>query len=238
MLLLLSLCRNAGQLSNANARLRQQMLSQESFQRQQQQTNSKLLQGLDNLHSLLQAQQQQQQLFSGGCAATSPRQLSVFAGDAAADRSSSGGTTVLSPGAAAGPSRSVSAAHRFNSMAASATSKVLAPFAGHKAKSSAALAGADQMALLRCPSDVSTPASPTAAGADGGVGPDHAVQQASAADGGHAQQQGTATAAAGGGSTELVLRLQQQLDEQRQTLLLQQDLLQQVLARLPPQQRG
>lgn len=211
------------------------MLSQESFQRQQHQTNSKLLQSLDNLHNLLKTQQQQQQqLFAGGVASMSPRQLSVLAGDGAADRTSSGSMAVPSPGASAGPSRSMSAAHMFNSMAASATSKVLAPFAGHKAKSSAALAGADGVALLRSPSDVSTPASPTAAGPDGGVGPDHAALHASRADDGQAQQPGTA--AAGGASTELVQRLQQQLDEQRQTLLLQQDLLQQVLARLPPNQ--
>jgi hypothetical protein len=215
--------------------LAQQLVSQEKFQHDQQKTNSRLLQSLDNLHILMQAQQQQQALFTGG-GASSPRQLSVLTGGGAADRTSSGNMALLSPTAAgAGPSRSISAAHRFNSMAATATSKMLAPFAGHKAKSSTALAGADGVGLLRSPFDVSTPASPTAAGPDACVGVDHAAPQTSRADASQVQQQGTAAAAAGD-SAELVRSLQQQLDEQRQTLLLQQDLLQQVLARLPPRQ--
>lgn len=98
-------CRTAAQLSSTNANLKLQVNAQQAFQRRQQETNTQLLRGLQDLHNLLQTQQQPFSSHTPGAGAA----LAGMAGAAAADRTASG---VCSPRTAAGHT---SSAKRFSS---------------------------------------------------------------------------------------------------------------------------
>lgn len=194
-------CRNAGQLQNANNRLERYANSQDSFQRKQHHTNDKLLRGIGDLTHLVQT------------AVSSPAGAAVPAA-AAMDGSSSGALGAQ----AAGP---LSAVRRLTAN----TTKVLAGSRAVRTKSNASASSTDNaVSLARAMSDLSSPASPTAAAeaaagcaegqGSGAVGDDGVCPEAS--------------------DSSLVLSLKEQLDQQHKALQLQQELLQQVLARLPP----
>lgn len=199
------------------------MVAQEEFQRKQQRTNSQLLRGMEALTAMLQAQH-----------ATQQGQPTIErAGPPAVERttSSSSSTGPMTGGS----SGARSAVRRINTMAANATSKMLSPFAGSsqsargsKVRSSSAL-GESAALLPRSGSDLSNPTSPTA----------YHTASAAATGAGDGLEQGgqdpaDEDAQLAAGSDHLVQSLQEQLEQQQKALELQQELLQQVLARLPP----
>lgn len=197
------------------------MLAQEEFQRKQQRTNSQLLRGMEALTAMLQAQHAMQQ----------GQPTVERAGPPVVERTTSSSST--SGPMAGGSSGARSAVRRINTMAANATSKMLSPFGGSsqsgrggKVRSSSTL-GESAVLLPRCGSDLSNPASPTACYTAAAAGTGDGLEQG----GQHAADEDTQLA---GVSDHLVQSLQEQLEQQQKALELQQELLQQVLARLPP----
>jgi hypothetical protein len=195
-----------------------------SFQRKQQETNTQLLRGLQDLHTLLQSAQQPQD--SQGPGLSIPHAGSNAAG-------------VCSPRAALASGHSAHS-KRFNSMAAAvtATGRMLTKGgkgskgqgvqqAAVEADQTGAAAAGPSVAFSRSTSQRSEPDSVATSDVD-------ADQQAS---GVCTDQQAAAAPAQAVDNAQLALSLQQQLEQQQKALQLQQELLHQVLARLPPPQQ-
>jgi hypothetical protein len=227
-------CRNASQLNSTSASLKKHMDVNRSFQRKQQETNTQLLKGLQDLHKLLQSAQQPQD--SPGPGLYIPHAGSNAAG-------------VYSPRAALAAGQ-LAPSKRLTTVAAavSATGRMLTPFGGKSSRGQGvqqAAAEADQAgiaavgpsrAFSRSTSQRSEPDSVATSDADAEqkVAGTCADDPAPATP---AQAAALAPALPAVDNTQLVLSLQQQLEQQQQALQLQQELLHQVLARLPPPQQ-
>lgn len=202
-------CRNSSQLSNANTRLVQQMALQDDFQRKQQRTNSQLLKGMQDLSTLLQGGQ------------PAPGAADSLSGRGGAGQAAKGGLATM---------------RRFNSKMFGSGTNQAARGSGKYKSSSAAASDAEGASAARTfersPSNVSNRSSTAGVSEDDAGGQEewHEVGSELSAD----------ISQAGGGPSgrvepsDTVAGLQAQLQAQQQALRVQQELLQQVLARLPP----